>query len=347
MLSQDTLDMWQAAGCQIYLFGTGAYSKAVYTYLGKQGASVCGFVVTKPSSKRAATGEPIISIDEFASENRSPCRLILAIDCKYYNEVVPKLAFAVDMLYFLDEQFKRDLLETHGDMAEAKNPYDTGFYAENLQHQAADARHIVAAIISFVQPESVIDIGCGVGLIAKTFRDFGAREVFGVDGDYVDRQNLQLDAGHFIPHDLKEPFISGRRYDLALSLEVAEHLEERNAAQFVGTLCSLSDIVVFSAAVPHQGGIQHVNEKPQSYWAQLFDENGYAPIDCIRPQIWDNPEVSDFYKQNIILYMKRAEANRPAIGKYALQPLLNIIHPDMFGRIVGMLKDKYETRQEA
>ena len=340
MLIQETLSLWQASSYGIYLFGTGAYSKAVYAYLKEQGISVSGFVVTRSDNAVAETGEQILTIDEFASEKRQPYRLILAVDCKYYNEIVPLLAFAAESLFFLDEQSKRNLLKNYSSKLTPINPYDTGFYDENLQRQTADALHIVTAITSFIKPKSVIDIGCGVGLIAKTFRDFGATEVFGVDGDYVDRNNMQLDAECFIPHDLTEPFMASRRYDLALSFEVAEHLDEQYAAVFVDTLCSLSDIVVFSAAVPYQGGISHVNEKPQSYWARLFEAKGYVPKDCIRPLIWNNPDVSDYYKQNIILYYRCDAKNVFALNEFVQRPILDIIHPDMFSRIVDVWKNK-------
>ena len=340
MLNQETLNLWQASNNEIWLFGMGAYSKAVYSYLKEQGVNVSGFVVTRSDNAVAETGEPILTVDEFASEKRQPYRLILAVDCKYYNEIVPILGFATESQYFLDERLKLELLRQYGEKPEPKNPYNAEFYDENLQRQTTDARHIVAAITSFVKPESVIDIGCGVGLIANTFRDFGAAEVFGVDGDYVDRNNLQLDAEHFIPHDLTKQFIAKRRYDLALSFEVAEHLDEQYATVFVDTLCSLSDIVVFSAAVPYQGGISHVNEKPQSYWARLFEVNGYVPIDCIRPLIWNNPDVSDYYKQNIILYYRRDAENVLVLSEYVQRPILDIIHPEIFRRIVDVWKNR-------
>lgn len=346
MLNHEIIYLWQASNYEIYLFGTGAYSKALYAYLKVLGISINGFVVTFSDNKVAETGEKIQSVSEFERDVHRPYRLILSIDCKYYNEVMPKLAFAVESLYFLDEQSKESLLKIYQEKHMQANPYDTVFYDENLQRQITDARHIVSAILSCVKPESVIDIGCGVGLIAKTFQIFGVAEVFGVDGDYIDRSTLQLDTEHFIPHDLSEPYFARRRFDLALSLEVAEHLDAQHAAAFVDTLCSLSDIVIFSAAVPYQGGTSHINEKPQSYWARLFEALGYAPIDCIRPLIWENTEVSDYYKQNTILYYKRDTNIKLSVAEYVQQPMLDIIHPDMFKRIVDIWKNKARLGSE-
>ena len=331
-MDHEGLLRWVSSYDDVFLFGAGQCGKAIRNYLKTRGVRVSGFVVSETEAPASATtGEAIIDIGGFREKHyNAGTGLMLAIDSKYYNEVVPKLAFALENSFFLEDEFKRACLDVHGDKEQSESDvmYDSGFFEYVLNSQRASADALVKAITSFVRPETVIDVGCGVGLIANKFLEYGVREVFGIDGDYVDRDKLQLDQACFIPHDLTEPFISQRRYDLAISLEVAEHLDEAYALQFIKTLCNLSDNVVFSAAVPGQGGTNHVNEQPQSYWVRLFAENGYKVIDCIRPLIWGDQRVGYFYRQNTLLFVNNTNSG----NEYIQRPVFDVIHPELLRR---------------
>ena len=93
-----------------------------------------------------------------------------------------------------------------------------------------------------------------------------------------------------------------RRYDLAISIEVAEHIEPGNAEEFVRLLTGLSDTVLFSAAIPGQGGTGHVNEQWPEYWAALFRASGYGAMDCLRTKIWDDAQIPFWYRQNCLIF---------------------------------------------
>jgi hypothetical protein len=118
---------------------------------------------------------------------------------------------------------------------------------------------------------------------------------------------------------------------LAISLEVAEHLPENAADDFVASLVRLAPIVLFSAAAPYQGGQNHVNEQWPGYWAERFAARNYLPVDCIRRRVWENPEVEWWYAQNTFLYVERSRLagdsalmrEYEAAGPHALP----LIHP--------------------
>ena len=99
-----------------------------------------------------------------------------------------------------------------------------------------------------VETNSVIDFGCGVGTWLCAARRLGAREVYGLDGDYVNRDMLLIDESDFHPCNLEEPVTVDRRFDLAISMEVAEHVHEEVADTFVSSICGVSDIILFGAA---------------------------------------------------------------------------------------------------
>jgi SAM-dependent methyltransferase len=121
----------------------------------------------------------------------------------------------------------------------------------------------------------------------------------GVDGDCV--PPAARDDG-FVAGDLELPLELGRRFDLAISMEVAEHLSPASAERFVADLARLAPAVLFSAAIPYQGGEHHQNERWQSYWAALFARQGLYPHDVVRPAVWTDPEVEPWYAQNTLLY---------------------------------------------
>ncbi len=89
-----------------------------------------------------------------------------------------------------------------------------------------------------------------------------------------------------------------------MCLEVAEHLPKQSAPGFIRSLVRLAPVVLFSAAVPLQEGIHHVNEQWPAYWQDLFEQHGYRRLDLIRKEIWTNPEIQYYYRQNIFLFVR-------------------------------------------
>jgi hypothetical protein len=145
---------------------------------------------------------------------------------------------------------------------------------------------------------------------------------------------LRIPVDRFLAHDLLEPVSLERRFDLAMSLEVAEHLPARSARDFVATLVKLAPVVLFSAAIPHQGGTRHVNEQWPRYWATLFDQFNYGAVDAIRERIWDRSDVAYYYAQNVLLFVDRAaHANYPALQQHALispEAVRSLVHPRLW-----------------
>lgn len=210
--------------------------------------------------------------------------------------------------------------------------YDDDFYDEITQWSRPSAEEIVPLVTGWVRPASVVDVGCGRGTWLSVFRAEGATEILGLDGDYVDRFALDIDADEFRPVDLNHPPELDRQFDLAVSVEVAEHLPEHRAKDFVSFLCGLAPVVLFSAAVPGQGGRGHVNEQWPPYWAERFRSVGFEPVDAIRPRVWDNPRVAFFFAQNTVLYVRddRAAELRQTIGAdQAADVPPALVHPGM------------------
>jgi SAM-dependent methyltransferase len=206
--------------------------------------------------------------------------------------------------------------------------YDAAFFSRIKSLSYSSARSVLPIVQQVIGFRSVVDLGCGVGTWLAACSELGVTDLLGIDGSYVETSALVIDAKHFMAHDLTLPLNIEKRYDLAISMEVAEHLPESAADVFVQSLCSLSDAVLFSAAVPGQGGNNHTNEQWPTYWGQKFAVHGFCMIDCIRAQIWDDESVAPWYRQNAFLCL-RFPQQHPTVAPYLGRPLLPLIHPSL------------------
>lgn len=106
-----------------------------------------------------------------------------------------------------------------------KEKYNDDFYNILNDINANSITKIVEIIMKKFAPKSVIDLGCGQGIWLKYFKENGVEDVRGLDGDYVERNKLLIEEEEFMPCDLSKRLNIGRKYDLAMSVEVAEHIE--------------------------------------------------------------------------------------------------------------------------
>jgi SAM-dependent methyltransferase len=189
--------------------------------------------------------------------------------------------------------------------------YNSEFFERQFEGSLRSARVVVPLVTELVRPDSVVDVGCGLGTWLLQFKDHGANRILGMDGDYVDSSSLLIPRDCFRAIDLNQPVGIDEKFDLAVCLEVAEHLRKTSAERLIDFLCRLAPVILFSAAMPMQGGTNHINEQWPDYWAALFARNGYSRIDAVRKQIWKNSAVEWWYRQNIFLF-----AQEDSIGSY-------------------------------
>ncbi|HAB16009.1 MAG TPA: methyltransferase domain-containing protein [Verrucomicrobiota bacterium] len=210
--------------------------------------------------------------------------------------------------------------------------YSSRYYEGLKEDSAGSAREAVPLICRLFAPKSVVDVGCGSGTWAKAYLEAGA-DVLGVDGTYVRDDQLVFPRERFMRRDLVQPLVLDRRFDLVNCLEVAEHLPETRADGLVADLCRLGDVVVFSAAVPGQGGTHHINEQWPSYWLPKFRAQGFAAVDCVRPGIWNNPKVAWWYAQNAMAYVKNERLSDYQSATAAAAPWpVDVVHPRAYVR---------------
>ena len=209
--------------------------------------------------------------------------------------------------------------------------YDPEFFEALRDGSRQSAKVIVPLILQWIQPASVVDVGCGDGTWLSVFQAEGIDNILGLDGDYVQPATLQIPHNCFVPTDLSQPLQLKRRFDLAISLEVAEHLPEESADRFVESLVQLSDVILFSAAIPHQGGTHHINEQWPDYWIQRFQAHRYLVLDVLRDRLWEDPAVQPWYAQNSFVFIKGDRlSDYPALQAIALAQPKAIVHPSIY-----------------
>lgn len=224
-------------------------------------------------------------------------------------------------------------------MASRAGPYGEAFYEDQVEGAARSAGVVLPLLFAISRPERVIDVGCGQGAWLAAAEAAGARELTGLDGEWVDRAKLRSPRIVFHPTDLAQPLPAHARHDLCISVEVAEHLPPARSRGFVADLCRLSDVVLFSAAVPMQGGTDHVNEQRASAWIARFAEEGYDCFDLLRGPLWDDERVEWWYRQNLLVFVaRRSPLHTRLAAAPPVVPPRDLVHPDAFEERVRWLE---------
>jgi SAM-dependent methyltransferase len=216
--------------------------------------------------------------------------------------------------------------------------YNDSFFAEMHTVSAQTASIVVPMLLENLSPQSVLDVGCGTGAWLNEFWRRGVRDVRGVEGNWAPTEFLDFPPSLVERANATSGFNLGRRFELVISVEVAEHLEQASSRRFVEDLTRHGDVVYFTAAIPGQGGTNHLNEQWPDYWASLFAEEGFRMIDWPRQTLWADLKVDPCVIQNGFLYAREKVSLLEAIEPANSWPL-RMVHPRLFSHTVGKLKD--------
>jgi len=183
-----------------------------------------------------------------------------------------------------------------------------------------DYHNLAVKIFEIYKPKTLVEFGCGPGHLSRELAKLGV-QVTAVDA--FSRPDFSGLSVEFYPLDLNDPtaitnLFTNKHFDLAVSLEVAEHLQPEVSPTLINWLTQLAPVVIFAAAVPAQGGHGHINLRPRDYWHNLFTQHNFIVADRIREQLRNIPSVAPWYRYNILDYVH--------VNHFQLPQLTGVIH---------------------
>jgi hypothetical protein len=225
--------------------------------------------------------------------------------------------------------------------------YDRDYFTARQRGWTASAEALASVLLPLFPVRSAVEVGCGTANLLEAFARHGVTDLLGLYGPDDPRDMMRVPEGWLRPWRLDALAPLDRRYDLACTLEVAEHIPERDAAGFVRMLVRAAPVVLFGAAIAGQGGPGHINERRQSWWAERFAAHDYVAVDCVRPALWGVPGMEWYYPQNILVYCRpelvpagHAPVSNPLylnlVASEVMQPLLR--GPDSIGSAMRALR---------
>ncbi len=199
------------------------------------------------------------------------------------------------------------VLRTGGSISAHDRVYGSDYYESVVEGPAVrSAATIANSILNEFEATRIIDVGCGTGALLEALRDRGC-EVFGLEYSEAALKCCRSRRLSVAKFDLEtDLFNDNQTYDVTVSMEVAEHLPEMAADRYVDLLTRLSEVIIFTAAPPGQGGTDHVNEQPPSYWISKFQERGFKHAEELSQrwrESWEAVgEVEGWYKKNLMIF---------------------------------------------
>lgn len=220
-------------------------------------------------------------------------------------------------------------------------PYSASNYVGQVLPSRRSASHVLPGVVAMLGVKSAVDIGCGAGAWLAELGTLGVDAV-GVEGGHPSDDELQVPREQIQAADLREPVDLGRRFDLVLSLEVAEHIDSHATDIYLDTLSRHGDALLFSAAIPSQGGYLHVNEQWPDYWNDRLAQRGFVCFDPWRDALWGKDDhVEWWYQQNLLLFARADARKRVEAAGVVAGPPRRLVHPELFERTA---QEAYRTR---
>jgi hypothetical protein len=179
------------------------------------------------------------------------------------------------------------------------------FFERHRDGSRRSAAIAVPLLVEQFEPRSVVDVGWGTGVWLSVFHEHGVTDILGIDGPWVKEPQREIPDSFFGECDLTQPLTLDRTFDPALCLEVAEHLPAEAAPRLVESLTALAPVVVFSAAIPGQGGEGHINERWPSFWSRYFAAHGFVCFAGLRHRLWPADAVEFWYRRTCCVLLRK------------------------------------------
>ena len=190
--------------------------------------------------------------------------------------------------------------------------YDEKYFKAETHMTVPTAPTVVDVLMETFNPATVLDVGCGTAVYLAEFQKRGVI-IQGLEGSEAAIHTALIDPQWIQQTDLRQPVVLDQKADLVICIEVAEHIDAVYADTVAGSLVQAGQAILFSAAQPGQGGIDHINEQPSSYWIEKFERHGAtydkASTDRIRHEFSERNCVW-WLRDNALVFTGRLDPSR-------------------------------------
>lgn len=225
------------------------------------------------------------------------------------------------------------------------NGYNNEFYDKHYEGSYQSAYIILSYIKNYLKVNSIIDFGCGAGTWCLAAKNLGVSMIYGIDSNSLSRAQSNDCTINYIQSDIGKKMPLLPKFDLTISVEVGEHISENDSDAYITNLVNASNIILFSAAVPGQEGLHHINEQPLSYWVKKFKKHHFELVDSLRGVFWNNSSVEIWYRNNIVFFAHEESVSWLTNALPKPQPIVDFIHPQLFERKI--IKYKGNLRNDS
>lgn len=211
-------------------------------------------------------------------------------------------------------------------------------FQTSIKRTYSVAQRIIPLLIAiFGVPESVIDLGGGGGGWLKAFQEQGTKKILCIDNPCIKPKDLVISYENFMPFDLSNNLPEPIKCDFCISTEFAEHVSLKMSEKIVDFLTQSAPIILFSAAIPGQGGGGHINEQRHSFWKKLYEDKGYERFDLIRETILFDDTIPFWFRQNLYVYVNinYLKENNLELKKSFIPDEFELIHESILNKPLG------------
>lgn len=176
----------------------------------------------------------------------------------------------------------------------------------DIEKRKVNARKVLQPVFGILGvPNSFLDIGGGAGSWCAAAKNLGVQRVRLVDACPPNQVIPELSQEEQVQANLEEGIPNQGQFDLVICIEVIEHLTDHAASRLIKQMTSFSNFILFSAAIPGQGGIGHISERLHEYWHNKFSQFKFDKYDVIRPMLISRSDISSIHRQNLFIYAKK------------------------------------------
>ncbi len=188
--------------------------------------------------------------------------------------------------------------------------YNDKYYERHFAQYRKWENKIGEYLYEELKPNSVLDLGCGVGSYLEGFLNAGCKNLLGIELSFSDVEKYIVEdiRSHIIEGDVTTSLNLNRKFDCVISFEVGEHIAPYGTEKFIDNLILCSDrYIILTAAPPGQRGTGHINLRSKDFWIESIVSKGFLYREDLVEKYrvkWKEFNVEKYILNNLMVFKK-------------------------------------------